>query len=613
MKAVVLAALLLATIAELPAQDFAAGKRVDDDGGTALQASPQLSIDRQGNIYVLWTDYRSNNEGDVRLSRSTDGGASFGPSRTVLSAAATVSGMQRGARIAVDSNGTLHILSQVSKKGGSGFDVLYQRSADGGGTFTAPISLTNSTPKEHQDFPSIAVDGRNNIYVAWVDDRDVVAKTSSNTHIYATHSTDGGASFSTPIRADLMPDGVGGSCECCNTDIAASGDGYVTIAFRSNINNRRDIFLARSVDGANSFQTAIPVQSEPWMINACPMAGPTVTMDWEGTAHLAWRDMRASAKGKAYLYYATVRRQDFTASPDMAISDSPKGSSYPSVSVTPNGTILCAFQDNRNDLADLFITASHDGGNTFSANKQLLQSPANTSQQLYPVGAVAPDGEYYVAWQETSKDAGDIMVSHATSIPPAVAPNAPLLNLPKGTVSPDQFSGFSWNTPSGLGRALHLHYQLNLESSAGWGQTDDIASSWWPSTLPAGQYRWFVRAKTLTGLSASSDTLSFTVAATSGVSNAAPLANTGAMQLLPNHCPAQSSTQLRIILPPNYSLAQQVEIALFDMAGACVARLFDGQLQQHDLRLSLPLLPAGVYRCQARSSSNRSSAALVVE
>lgn len=604
-------AMLLATHLLAIGQEFSSGVRADDDMASTLQASPQIAIDRQGIIYLLWSDYRSNNDGDVRLSRSTDGGVSFGPSRSVLSSATTISGMQRGARIAVDSNGVLHLLSQVSKKGGSGFDVLYQRSTDGGSTYTPPISLTNSTPKEHQDFPSIAIDGRNTIYVAWVDDRDVVAKTSSNTHLYTTRSTDGGATFSKPIRADMMPGGIGGTCECCNTDIAATGDGYVVVAFRSNINNRRDIFLARSVDAGQTFETAIPVQSEPWMINACPMAGPTVTMDREGTAHVAWRDQRASAKKKAYIYYATLRRGDSAASPDIAISDSPKESRYPSIAVTPSGIILCVSQDNRSDEADLFIATSRDGGNTFSATKQLLQSPANTAQ-LYPVGAVAPDGTYYVAWQEGSNDAGDIMLAKATSIPAVLPPESPLLNAPKGVIRPDQFSGFSWNTPSGLGRALQVQYQLNVESSTGWEQTDGIASTWWPSVFPVGQYRWFVNATTLTGVSSPSDTLSFTIATPSGV-NTTEFVHGEAMLLLPNHIPAQSSSQLHVVLPPQYSLADQIEIALYDMAGACVARLFDGQLPQHDLPLSLPVLPTGMYRCQVQSTSMQSSAVLVVQ
>lgn len=604
-------AMLLATHLLAIGQEFSSGVRADDDMASTLQASPQIAIDRQGIIYLLWSDYRSNNDGDVRLSRSTDGGVSFGPSRSVLSSATTISGMQRGARIAVDSNGVLHLLSQVSKKGGSGFDVLYQRSTDGGSTYTPPISLTNSTPKEHQDFPSIAIDGRNTIYVAWVDDRDVVAKTSSNTHLYTTRSTDGGATFSKPIRADMMPGGIGGTCECCNTDIAATGDGYVVVAFRSNINNRRDIFLARSVDAGQTFATAIPVQSEPWMINACPMAGPTVTMDREGTAHVAWRDQRASAKKKAYIYYATLRRGDSAASPDIAISDSPKESRYPSIAVTPSGIILCVSQDNRSDEADLFIATSRDGGNTFSATKQLLQSPANTAQ-LYPVGAVAPDGTYYVAWQEGSNDAGDIMLAKATSIPAVLPPESPLLNAPKGVIRPDQFSGFSWNTPSGLGRALQVQYQLNVESSTGWEQTDGIASTWWPSVFPVGQYRWFVNATTLTGVSSPSDTLSFTIATPSGV-NTTEFVHGEAMLLLPNHIPAQSSSQLHVVLPPQYSLADQIEIALYDMAGACVVRLFDGQLPQHDLPLSLPVLPTGMYRCQVQSTSMQSSAVLVVQ
>src|SRR5712692_7060663 len=50
--------------------------RVNDDGGNAPQAQPNLALDSANNIYIAWTDMRNGNN-DVYFSKSITGGLTF--------------------------------------------------------------------------------------------------------------------------------------------------------------------------------------------------------------------------------------------------------------------------------------------------------------------------------------------------------------------------------------------------------------------------------------------------------------------------------------------------------------------------------------------------------
>ena len=63
------------------AQSFSRNIRVNDDAAGSMQMSPQVRVDRQGRIYVVWSDFRTNSEGDLYIGSSTDGGLTFSASR----------------------------------------------------------------------------------------------------------------------------------------------------------------------------------------------------------------------------------------------------------------------------------------------------------------------------------------------------------------------------------------------------------------------------------------------------------------------------------------------------------------------------------------------------
>lgn len=108
-----------------------------------------------GGIYVLWSA-----GGAAEFASSQDSGASFAAATTPIGISITGGPPS----FAVDSCGNVTII------GGSGsIDTTYQRSNDGGVTFSAPIDITNAP--SHQDFEQqLAADKSGNVNFTWAVD-----------------------------------------------------------------------------------------------------------------------------------------------------------------------------------------------------------------------------------------------------------------------------------------------------------------------------------------------------------------------------------------------------------------------------------------------------------
>jgi hypothetical protein len=91
-----------------------------------------------GNVYVCWTRFISTGGQQIRLARSTDGGATFSIIQTDLSADTDVSGCQ----VAVDPNNGNVYVSWTNRNGGvSPRTIKFRRSTDQGTTFAAEMLI----------------------------------------------------------------------------------------------------------------------------------------------------------------------------------------------------------------------------------------------------------------------------------------------------------------------------------------------------------------------------------------------------------------------------------------------------------------------------------------
>lgn len=354
---------------------------------------PKLTVSPNGTI-VLTYAVREGTLARYYVSVSTDGGRMFSAPKPIDTAPFGAAILQRQPYVVMDAQNTMHILFERSI-GGSERGLFHQTSSNNGATWTTPVRVSAKPPARPQDFASIALapDGRT-IYVSFIS---LLAEGSDGyTHIFVVRSTNGGATWSEEKRVDSFP--VGGCCECCNQNILVMPSGEVVVAFRSNINNRRDIHVTRSNDGGSTFTTPLLVQAEPWFINGCPGTGPSITCDSTSTLHVTWRDAR-NTNFPTSCYYARIP-VGTTNTPENVLVNPPLGTDgeYPIVASNPEGSSVGI--------------AWYSSEGVFYTDKSILPKSTMLSNQAIEnpgVHIVWHGTGYLVVWQEKRGHVADLM------------------------------------------------------------------------------------------------------------------------------------------------------------------------------------------------------------
>jgi hypothetical protein len=150
-------------------------------------------------------------------------------------------------RIAVDSAEMLNIVWGDTDTP-LGRRVIFTRSTDLGFTFTEPVDISRSPGKAFE--PEIAVDPNDGVNVVWEDDRDGAKA------IMFTRSSDGGATFSTPLKISQ------GTSAAAESHIAIDKSGRVYVSWIQEIDGTLQVFFARSTDNGITFSTPIQLTND---------------------------------------------------------------------------------------------------------------------------------------------------------------------------------------------------------------------------------------------------------------------------------------------------------------------------------------------------------------
>ena len=154
---------------------------------TSGSYGPQLAVDANGNIFVVWEDDFST-RAHVSFSRSADKGATFSTPQLNLSKDST--GNSTAPMIALDGGGNINVVWVDDSPGY--FAIFFTRSSDNGTTFSTAKGISNTSGDSAN--PQLAVDASNNVHVVWQHNTPQVF----NSDIFFARSADGGATFTNP-------------------------------------------------------------------------------------------------------------------------------------------------------------------------------------------------------------------------------------------------------------------------------------------------------------------------------------------------------------------------------------------------------------------------------
>ena len=276
-------------------------------------------------------------------------------------------------QVAEDSAGNIFAVWEDDTNTNS--NILFSASTDGGVTFSTPKSLSNS--KGNSFNPHIMVDSQNHINVVWEDD------TPGPRDVFFSHSTDGGANFSTPVN--LSNDSVDSS----SPKVAADSTGNV-FAVWENDSGLLGVMFSRSLDGGATFSAPVFAST-----NAGGSMASQIAVDAAGNINLVWEDTISSS---SQISFARSQDHGATFSSPKSLSNSGNSNS-PQIALDLIGNINIVWANDSPGNFDVFYTRSTDGGQNFSALLNLSNSPGSAAT---PLLATDLGGNINVIWSENS-------------------------------------------------------------------------------------------------------------------------------------------------------------------------------------------------------------------
>ncbi|MFX1319318.1 MAG: sialidase family protein [Promethearchaeota archaeon] len=199
-------------------------------------------IDSDGNLYIVWDHFTLNSTyhiigADLRLTNSTDGGATFSP--TSIPAEVSIP------YIHCSSNDTLFItyINGTTDEAPSS-QIFLTRSSDRGVTWTPSIRV-GPTYTEVDLITVVNTDSSQNVYVAYA------AGLTDNKEIYVIKSTDGGNTWNSPQQVNDYNGGITGNQRM--VEMFIDQDDTIHVAWLDTRRGQYDIYYSYSTDGGSSF------------------------------------------------------------------------------------------------------------------------------------------------------------------------------------------------------------------------------------------------------------------------------------------------------------------------------------------------------------------------
>ncbi|MHA1379644.1 MAG: hypothetical protein ACTSRG_14830 [Candidatus Helarchaeota archaeon] len=194
--------------AERTASGWSNATVISDDStlwNTGTSFSPSLAVDNANNVHVVWEDYTPGEWGTDAEIMYANRTASGWSNATVISDDSTLwnNGSSNNPSITFDSKDNIHVAWEDYTPGawGNDIEIMYaNRTASGWSNATVISDDSTLWNNGVSKYPSIAVDNKDNIHVAWYD--TTLGEWGNDIEIMYTERTASGWSNATVISDD---------------------------------------------------------------------------------------------------------------------------------------------------------------------------------------------------------------------------------------------------------------------------------------------------------------------------------------------------------------------------------------------------------------------------
>lgn len=319
------------------------------------------AFDSRGRLWLAWAVH-----GRVYVQHSEDRGVQFSaPVAVNATPEAVAAGGEQRPKIAVDATDTVYVAWTRALAEPYTGEVRFTRSDDGGGHFAPPVTVNDDHAVTSHRFEALGISPDGRVYLAWLDKRERLAAEAAGrpyagAAVYYTVSRDGGRSFQANRKL------ASETCECCRIALDMDSAGRPVLLWRDIYGEQtRDhsLIAFRDVDTPGPLRR---VSHDGWRIDACPHHGPSVAVADNGVVHAAWF---SNAPDRHGLFYARSTDRGAHFSAPMPFGEYERQAGHPSV-VAQGERVYLAWQEFDGERTSIRYRRSHDRGRTWTAPRR---------------------------------------------------------------------------------------------------------------------------------------------------------------------------------------------------------------------------------------------------
>ena len=262
--------------------------------------------------------------------------------------------------------------------------VMLSWSKDQGRTWSAPVSPHHDGTETEHGFVSLFQAPGAGLGLVWIDGRATNPKTESGDMSLRSAVYDAAGK---QLRETVVAPRV---CECCSTSATETSDGVI-VAFRNrSATEVRDIYVTRFADGRWSAPAI--VHADGWMIDACPINGPSVAARGRDVA-VAWF-MAKNDQGRAFVAFSHDAGRTFGA--PVRVDDASSLGRL-GVQLLDDGSAAVMWIEKSNPRTQLRVRIVNPAG-----TRSAPVTVADTEGSRYP-RVMRYRGELLFSWTDTDK------------------------------------------------------------------------------------------------------------------------------------------------------------------------------------------------------------------
>jgi len=364
---------------------------------TSALSPPAIRFTPDGRLHVAWVE-KGGPQGEVKTAEVPPG-SSVITAVQVTRAGRGPEAVHQSPGFAIGSDGAQFVTwSTANKASGALFasDLQVARSADGQ-TFQPPVQVNDDGLAISHTFENLSVGKGGEIYMTWLDGRQ---KDRSGAAALFACSEDNGVT----VGKNVVIDGM--ACPCCRPMMAQAPDGSLWVAWRKTFEgNVRDIVVAHSTDGGQTFSPPTVVRRDGWVFDACPHRGPSIAFDGRGRLYIGW--YTEGRDEQPQLYITTSDDQGATFSPPVPLHSGT--TSLPDnlhMAVHPDGLVALVWEEVTGVRKRVVMRLSEDRGQRFGP----LLTVSSGSKAEHPTVAIHDSGKVAIGWTEHAFPHNKIMV-----------------------------------------------------------------------------------------------------------------------------------------------------------------------------------------------------------